>query len=264
MDRGVMQMNKSISMRTGDFVEFKHLMPDGFEGKLFLTDSLDNYGDRCEISPRGMLARLSTSRCEDEGDNILFLGYLSYQGNLIIHAVDTQGNRLDHQYELFFEEDTLKTLRCLRTGVQEEFKSYDHVGSSPFYRQTYSVAKGMGVLQFYSRGEIKTVDTDDIEYVQFLAVIQGLVESLGVDYGIHADTPTLEDRFSLLTFTKDQEDIVDRIIRQMRCELLKDNIFDHKGDSSGYIIRISKAFIEGHNYWSVEIRLADSYRLTED
>lgn len=139
-----------------------------------------------------------------------------------------------------------------------------HLPVSRFTQQAYSVANEKGVLQFYSRGELKTIETDDVEYVQFLADFQGLVESMGVDYGYHADTPTLEDRSILLTFTKDKEEIVDRIIRQTRRELLKDNIFDHKGDNNGYTFRVSKTLIEGHDYWSVEIRLADWYRFTED
>lgn len=251
-------------MHSSDLVEFNFQMPDGFEGKLFLTDSLDNYGDKCEICPKGMLARMSTSRCADEEDNILFLGHLSHEGKLIIRALDDQGIRLDHKYELFFEKDVLKTIRCLRTGSIEEFKPYIHVGSSGLHKQTYSVVNGKGVLQFYSRGEIKTVEIDDVDYVQFLSDLQRLVESTGIDYGYHADTPTPEDRSILLTFTKDQEALVDRTIRKTRQELLKDNIFDHNGKSEGYTFSVSKAFIEDRDYWSIEFRLSGRYSFTEE
>lgn len=121
-----------------------------------------------------------------------------------------------------------------------------------------------GFIQYKSRGDITVIETDDVEYVGFLVDFQKIVVAAGVNYNDVVDSPDVAGRSINLTFWRRQEAVVDKIIRQTRRELLKDNSLDHKGDNAGYVFDIYKSYIGCRDYWSLQISLAARYRFTED
>lgn len=131
--------------------------------------------------------------------------------------------------------------------------------------QKYQIeSPNKGFIQFKSRGYIAVIETDDVEYVGFLVDFQKIVEAAGVNYNEIVDSPDVAGRSVNLTFWRQQEEVVDKIIRQTRRELLKDNRFDHKGDNAGYVFDIYKSYIGCREYWSLQVRLSARYSFTED
>lgn len=103
------------------------------------------------------------------------------------------------------------------------------------------------------------------DFVEFLSVIETLVDEWGMDFEGAADEPDLIYQRLNLSFDLDQEAAIDKLIRYVRDNLTSNYtecyLNEHKGK---YPLAVWKSHIISAKCWSVQFYFATNWNVEED